>query len=73
MGLAVANAAKHKLAGLLAERLPPDGVYVGEVIVAGLVKGTASDRGNATIASSIVADKFWELYTKREAVSALVR
>ena len=59
MGLAVANAAKHKLAGLLAERLPPDGVYVGEVIVAGLVKGTASDRGNATIASSIVADKFW--------------
>ena len=41
MGIAVANAAKHKLAGLLAERIKQDGIYVGEVIVAGLVKGHA--------------------------------
>jgi hypothetical protein len=69
MGLAVANAAKHKLVGVLAERLRPDGIYVGEVMVLGLVKGTPFDRGDATIDASTVADRFWELYAKREDVS----
>ena len=41
MGVALANAAKHKLVGLLSERLKGEGVYVGEVMVAGAVKGTA--------------------------------
>ncbi len=44
MGLALANGAKHKLVGLLAERLKTEGVYVGEVVVAGTVKGTRWDR-----------------------------
>ncbi len=35
MGLALANAAKHKIVGLLAQRLEGDGIYVGEVMVAG--------------------------------------
>ena len=39
MGLALANAAKHKLVGLLAQRLKDDGVYVGEVMIAGVIKG----------------------------------
>ncbi len=69
MGLAVACAAKHKLVGVLAERLRPDGIYVGEVMVFGVVQGTPFDRGDATIDPRTVADRFWELYAKREQVS----
>jgi NADP-dependent 3-hydroxy acid dehydrogenase YdfG len=64
MGVALANAAKHKLVGLLAQRLKDDGVYVGEVMVAGTIKGTATDAGNA-IEGAAVANKFWELYQAR--------
>ena len=66
MGLAIANAAKHKLIGLLTEKLRADGITVGEVVVLGLVKGTAWDTGNATIEARTVAEKFWEIYSKRE-------
>jgi NADP-dependent 3-hydroxy acid dehydrogenase YdfG len=72
MGLALANAAKHKLVGLLAERLRSDGVYVGEVMIAGTVKGTPSDRGGATIDPATVANKFWELYQGRGETGARV-
>lgn len=67
MGLAVANAAKHKLVGLLSQRLRREEVYVGEVMVLGLIKGTAFDSGMATIEPSTVAAKFWELYSSRSA------
>jgi hypothetical protein len=33
--------------------------------VKGLVKGTAWDRGNATLEPSAIADTFWGLYEKR--------
>lgn len=72
MGLALANAAKHKLAGLLAARLREDGVYVGEVTIAGAVKGTAWAQGDSGIEASAIADKFWELYQGRSALSARV-
>jgi NADP-dependent 3-hydroxy acid dehydrogenase YdfG len=65
MGLALANAAKHKLVGLLAQRLKAEGVYVGEVMVAGTIKGSAWDRGNSSLESTVVAKKFWELYQSR--------
>ncbi len=65
MGLSVANAAKHKLVGLLSKKLEPKGVYVGEVMVTGLVKGTVSDSGSATVEGATVAAKFWELYSAR--------
>jgi NAD(P)-dependent dehydrogenase (short-subunit alcohol dehydrogenase family) len=45
MGLGLANAAKHKLVGLLAARLKAEGVYVGEVMVAGTVKGDGVGSG----------------------------
>jgi NADP-dependent 3-hydroxy acid dehydrogenase YdfG len=61
MGLALANAAKHKLVGLLSERLKGDGVYVGEVMVAGVV----TPSNGATIQASSVADRFWDLYQAR--------
>jgi NADP-dependent 3-hydroxy acid dehydrogenase YdfG len=69
-GLAIANAAKHKLVGLLAEKLRSHGVYVGEVMVHGIVKGTAFDSGNGTIEPQTVANKFWELYSARNVLTA---
>jgi NAD(P)-dependent dehydrogenase (short-subunit alcohol dehydrogenase family) len=43
MGLAIANAAKHKLVGLLTEKLRADEIIVGEIVVLGLVRGTLWD------------------------------
>jgi NAD(P)-dependent dehydrogenase (short-subunit alcohol dehydrogenase family) len=71
MGIALANAAKNKLAGLLAQRLKNDGVYVGEVTIYGTVKGTPTGNGNA-IDPSIVAAKFWDLYRSRGTLRARV-
>jgi NAD(P)-dependent dehydrogenase (short-subunit alcohol dehydrogenase family) len=71
MGLALANAAKHKLVGLLAQRLKSDGIYVGEVMVAGTIKGTAWENADS-IDSSIVAGKFWDLYQARGEIRARV-
>lgn len=72
VGGALANATKRKFVGLLAARLKDEGVYVGEVVVAAVVKGTASDRGNATLEPANVAKKFWELYEARSEVRARV-
>lgn len=71
MGLAVTKAAQHKLAGLLAEKLRSDGIYVGEVVVTGLVKGTAFDSGHATLEASTIADKFFEIYSARGPTSVV--
>jgi NAD(P)-dependent dehydrogenase (short-subunit alcohol dehydrogenase family) len=71
MGIALANAAKRKLAGLLAQRLKGDGVYVGEVTIYGTIKVTSTDSGSG-IDPSIVADKFWDLYQSRGEVRARV-
>jgi NADP-dependent 3-hydroxy acid dehydrogenase YdfG len=68
MGLAVAKAAQHKLVGVLHQKLRGEGVYVGEVTVVGLVKGTAWDKGNATVEPDAVAEKFWEIQRRREDV-----
>jgi NADP-dependent 3-hydroxy acid dehydrogenase YdfG len=65
MGLAMANAAKHKLVGMLAERLKGEGVYVGEVMIAGAVKGTGFDRGGPAIDPARIAGEFWRLYQAR--------
>ncbi len=72
MGVALANAAKNKLAGLLSQRLKRDGVYVGEVTIYGTVKGTATDNVNAIDPSSVAA-KFWDLYQSRGEVRAEIR
>ena len=66
MGLAIGKAAQHKATGLLHQKLAEDGVYVGEVVVTGLVKGTAFDSGNATLEADDIAGKLWELYTARK-------
>ncbi len=72
MGLALACAAKDKLAGLLAERVKGDGVYVGEVMVHGTIKGTPST-SNDSIDPSIIADKHFELYKARSETRAEIK
>jgi len=69
MGLALGNAAKHKLVGLLAEQLKPMNVYVGEVMVLGAVKSSAWDDGTAKLEAATVADAFYDLYSSRTAVT----
>lgn len=72
MGLAVGNAAKHKLVGLLAQRLKPLGVYVGEVMVVAAVKGSAWDDGTAKLEAATVGDAFYELFTSRTAMTRTI-
>jgi NADP-dependent 3-hydroxy acid dehydrogenase YdfG len=72
MGLSIANAAKHKMVGMLAQQLKPQNVYVGEVVVLGTVKGSAFDRGQGTLEPSAVAEKFWGLYQSRTDVSTQI-
>ena len=72
MGLSVANAAKHKLLRLLSVKLKPDGVYVGEVVVLGTIKGTPWDSGSASIEGSAVAAKFWQIFTERRELSVQI-
>lgn len=72
MGLAVGKAAQHKTVGLLAAKLATKGVYVGEVVVMGSVKGTAFDAGQATLEASTIANKFWDLCAARTETSVNV-
>lgn len=71
MGVALANAAKHKLVGLLSQRLKAEGVYVGEVMIAGSVQGTAWATATA-IDPAVIAAKFWELFQARSDIRARV-
>jgi short-subunit dehydrogenase len=69
-GLALGKAAQHKTVGLLAAKLKGSGVYVGEIVVTGTVKGTAFDQqGGGTIEPSAIADKFYELAKQRTELS----
>ena len=72
MGLAIAKAAQHKAVGVLHAKLKPLGIYVGEVTVSAIVKGTAADRGHGTLEAAAVAERFWQLYSARTDVSAVV-
>lgn len=69
--LALGNAAKAKLVGLLAARLKNEGVYVGEVTIAGVVSGTGPvSPGVPTIESKTIAETFWRLYKTRGEIRA---
>jgi NAD(P)-dependent dehydrogenase (short-subunit alcohol dehydrogenase family) len=74
MGLGVANAAKHKLVGLLAKKLEPDGIYVTEIMISGVIKGTAFDQGQMpAIEGGTVAAKYWDLYTGRKVLRTTLK
>jgi NAD(P)-dependent dehydrogenase (short-subunit alcohol dehydrogenase family) len=64
-GVALENAAKSKLVGILAERLREFDIYVGEVTIAGSVGGTATASSTA-IAPALIADTFWTLTQTRD-------
>jgi hypothetical protein len=68
MTLAVSKAAQRKLVHILAKTLATEGIYVAEVTVAGMVKGTAIDpegkRG--TLTPEEVAEEFMQLLGKRD-------
>jgi NADP-dependent 3-hydroxy acid dehydrogenase YdfG len=71
MGLALSSAAKHKLVGLLAARLKSQGVYVGEVMVHGPIKGTPAAPDKA-IDPAVIAAKHWAIYQSRSETRASV-
>ena len=73
MGIALAKSAQHKLASLLHHKLAPKGVYVGEVVVMAIVKGSAFDaKGHGTLDPADVAVKFWELSQTRAPFSVRI-
>ncbi|MFT3696680.1 MAG: SDR family NAD(P)-dependent oxidoreductase [Kofleriaceae bacterium] len=70
-GVAMGKAAQHKMVGLLSAALKPNGVYVGEVVVMGVVKGTAFDQGNTgTLEPSAIADRFYEMAQQRSELTS---
>lgn len=73
MGLAIAKSAQHKTAGLLHQKLAPEGVYVGEVVVLGTVKGSAYDKGQSTLEASAIAERFWQLHEHRTEASVSIQ
>ena len=68
--VALGNAAKAKLVGLLAARLRNEGVFVGEVTIARTV-GVPS-AGVPTIEPKEIAETFWRLYKARSETRARV-
>ena len=73
VGVPLGNAAKAKIVGLLSARLKGDGVYVGEVTIAGVVKDTGPDSpGMPSIEGAAVADAFWQLYKARDEIRARI-
>ena len=74
MGMGLANAAKHKLMGLLAKKLEADGVYACEMLISGPVKGGPFHSGQGpSIDSKAVADRYWELYKERKEVRCTIK
>jgi NADP-dependent 3-hydroxy acid dehydrogenase YdfG len=72
MGLAITKAAQHKLIGLLHAQLSSAGIFVGEVMVQGLVKSAAEDiSGPGSLEPSAIAERFWELYQARDAITVM--
>ncbi|RAS77278.1 SDR family NAD(P)-dependent oxidoreductase [Priestia endophytica] len=58
--VSIGKAALRALAFTLAEELKPQGVFVGTVTIAGNVAP------NTHFAPELIAEKYWELYKKRE-------
>jgi len=73
-GPAIAQTAKRRLTGLLGVTLRPKGIFVGEVGVLGLVKGTEWDSaGQADMDPADIAQAFWTLYQARSKRRVVVR
>ncbi len=62
--VALENAAKTKLVGILAERLRDFDIYVGEVTIVGAIAGTPT-AGPTAISPALVAETFWTMTQER--------
>ena len=71
MDVAMVKAAQHKLTGVLHQKLAADGIFVGTVVVLGIVRGTAFDRAKdgSGLDPDAIGEAFWKLATERNAVS----
>lgn len=66
-GFAAAKTAQRKLVHVMHKGLAADGIYVAEVTVIGIVKGTWFDsEGKADHTPESIADAFWQLAHKRD-------
>jgi NAD(P)-dependent dehydrogenase (short-subunit alcohol dehydrogenase family) len=73
VGVPLGNAAKAKLVGLLSARLKSEGVYVGEVTIAGVVRGTGPESpGMPTLEPAAIAEAFWRLFKARDEIRARI-
>lgn len=66
LGMAANKAAQHKLVRTLSRKLGPQSIFVGEVIITGIVSGTSFDDGSAELAPAEVAEAMWTLYRARD-------
>ena len=70
--LAVSVAAQHKANALLAPRLAAQGVYLGEVVVAGFVQQTpGAEQHPHALNPDDIAQSFWDLHSARQAHSLI--
>ena len=67
-GMGLANAVKRKLVGVLHQQLRDQGVFVGEVVIQGFVKGTAWDNGQIpnVLEPSAIGDHYFKVYSERK-------
>lgn len=72
-GLALSSAAKHKMVGLLAQSLKPEGIYVGEVMTFKTIAGTPGENASFSVDPAVIAGKFWDLYRSRSDIRATVK
>ena len=64
--LAVSVAAQHKANAVLASSLAAQGVYLGEVVVAGFVQNTpGADQHPQALDPDDIAEAFWQMHTTR--------
>ncbi len=73
MGLGLMKAAQRKLVGILNRRLASEGIFAGQVLVLGTVKGTPFHSGEGGIEPDAVAEQFWSLFTARRGATAVCR
>ena len=64
--LAVSVAAQHKANAVLASSLAAQGVYLGEVVVAGFVQNTpGADQHPQALDPDDIAEAFWQMHKTR--------
>lgn len=67
-GMGIANAAKRKVVGVLHAQLKDRGVYVAEVLIQGIVKGTAWDDGKnpKVLEPAAIGDHYFKIFGDRK-------